>query len=217
MKELALIEDIAKLSSHASLSRQAAAKILQYKNGITRSGANGVPALQQQLLAGLRDITYPVECYRRKISTVQSIYRNCKNGMGSLDQLYQQAILTFKPNIAKCITSSVSGISYTTKDSVMKLVKEKGSKEFFEKNCLVNGVKKVLVCEDKQDGLSESKMAVQLKVDLATIRSLTGTCGAPTLSPQNVCKLKQKQMATATISSIFLVNQSEIQKMYNRC
>lgn len=218
--QLESIEDIGKMSSSQSSKSVVATKaIAKFKQQAKGATPDNLIQLQKSLADALGDITHTAECYERKLATYEMVYRYCKLGKASFINLYEEAILDFKPNTGDCRSSS--GLPYTTKDDVNMYLKKRADKEKFEYNCLLNsGLKKALTCKETLAGYTLEQISVKLNITISNAESLTKSC-PPSVPDKNeseeICSMS-KFIRLEKIYKIFPeFSKNEVNKIFVKC
>lgn len=218
--QLVTIEDIAKsTSSQSSKSVQAARHIASFRSSAKSATPDNLVKLQKQLADALSSIGYTTECYQRKLAMYESVYRGCKLGKASFVDLYERALLDFKPNDSGCRDSS--GLPYTTRDDVQKFLKKKADKEKFETNCLLNsGLKQALTCEDVHSGYSLQQISSKLSITISNAQSLKESCPSPVLSAKEnkeVCSMSKFIKLEKIYKAFPDISKKEVNNAFAKC
>ena len=196
LDNLKIAQSIAQNSARTSdKMKKAVSAISNYRNRISRSKPDVVVLLQKSLIYALGNISYNSECYQRKMATFEAVKVGCKEGRGSLDVLYERAMIDFRTNDDSC--KDESGLPYTSKTEVRNFVDEKATKEKFERSCLLNsGLKKNVVCEKINEGFTVSQIIQSVNENPALVEMFAEECPVIGLTPKEkgiICEIKPFQ------------------------
>lgn len=199
--------------------KQASANITIFLNQIKDADYDQTNTLQKRLDKALSSVSYTIDCFKKKITTLTYTHRECAKGKGTMERIFEFALDFYRPNDLGC--TSETGHAYTSFEATKSYIEQRMVTENKQADCILNSEDmKTLVCSYYVRGYENADIERECGVTAAQVSYFVAICPPGEITPvlkTRLCLFKPFFNLQYAKDLYSRYNQQDLEDAFNSC